>query len=96
MRVVVTGGLAHTSQHSCGDLGGGVEWRQVEVFLLAEVHRDQRVQAVEQFLERADVAGVGGVQTLDPSDDRLVQNTATPDGTPNLRPSAGRPTRGGT
>ena len=48
--VSVAGRLAHAGEYALGDLGVGVERRQLQVLLLAEVHRDQRVQSVQQFL----------------------------------------------
>jgi hypothetical protein len=70
--VGVAGCLAHAGEDPLGDVGGGVERGQLEVLLLAEVHGDERVQPVQQLLQRVEVAGVGRLEALDAGDDRLM------------------------
>jgi hypothetical protein len=63
----------HPLEHGVGDLGRrGVERRELEVLLLAEVDADQRVEPVQQLLERVDVVDVGTGEPVDARHDRLV------------------------
>ena len=56
----VRGRGLHACDHCVGELGRcGVERWELEVLLLAEVHADERVQAIRQLLERVDVMPVG-------------------------------------
>ena len=71
-RLAVAGCGAHPRENSLGDIRGGVEGRELEFLLLAEVNRDQRVQPIQQLLECVDIRDICCLQTLDPGDDRLV------------------------
>ena len=73
VRVRVSRLFLHPLEHRSRELRRrGVERGELDVLLLAEVHADQRVEAVQQLLHSVDVGRVCFSKPLDPRDDRLV------------------------
>ena len=62
----------HALEDSLCDLRCSVEGGELDVLLLAEMHADQRVEAVQQLLQRLDVLGIRLLEPVDPPHDCLV------------------------